>query len=119
MRTLFPGYYRPTNDQFKALWQNAIFVLDANILLHIYRFSAPTRERLFLLLERWEDRVWVTHQAALELHRNRLDVIRQTGRLGNDVRDALRKVDEVVKEHRIHPICDKVTVCGHHKQEHY
>jgi hypothetical protein len=32
MRELFPGYYRPTQEQFQQMWQECIFVLDAKAL---------------------------------------------------------------------------------------
>jgi len=77
MRKTFPGYYRPTEDEFSELWDNCLFVLDANVLLNLYRYSRETREELIGILEEISDRLWVPHQAALEYHRNRLEVIEQ------------------------------------------
>lgn len=37
MRDLFPGYYRPTEAEFKKMWDEGIVSVDANLLLHIYR----------------------------------------------------------------------------------
>jgi hypothetical protein len=31
MRTMFPGYYRPTEEEFKKMWQECIFSFDANV----------------------------------------------------------------------------------------
>ena len=42
MRREFPGYYRPTSEEFKALWESAEFALDANVLLNVYGYSKPT-----------------------------------------------------------------------------
>jgi hypothetical protein len=47
MREKFSGYYRPTQEEFDKLWQEAILSVDANILLNIYRYSPETRARLF------------------------------------------------------------------------
>lgn len=33
MRDLFSEYYRPTDEEFSRLWQDAIFVFDTNVLL--------------------------------------------------------------------------------------
>ena len=77
MRKTFPGYYRPTEDEFSELWENCLFVLDANVLLNSYRYSRETSEELIGILEEISDRLWVPHQAALEYHRNRLEVIEQ------------------------------------------
>ena len=34
MRNLFPGYYRPTDNELKELWEKATFIVDANVLLN-------------------------------------------------------------------------------------
>jgi hypothetical protein len=79
MKKTFPGYYGPTEEEFSELWADCLFVLDANVLLNLYRYSPETREELIGILEEISDRLWVPHQAAWEYHRNRLAVIeRQT-----------------------------------------
>ncbi|MGZ3645243.1 MAG: hypothetical protein ACXVCM_15485, partial [Ktedonobacteraceae bacterium] len=42
MQELFPGYYRPTKEEFSTMWQQCIFVFDANVLLNIYRYTATS-----------------------------------------------------------------------------
>ncbi len=42
MRDLFPGYYRPTEEEFAKMWQEGIFVFDANVLLNIY-YNGPRK----------------------------------------------------------------------------
>lgn len=75
MRTLFPGYYRPTADQLKALLGTATIVLDANVLLNLYRYPKTAREELVTVLEKVQDRLWVPFQVALEYQRNRTAVV--------------------------------------------
>src|SRR5438128_8631528 len=75
MRDTFPGYYRPTGEQFRKLWGESFFAFDTNVLLNIYRYTSETREVFFRVLEGLQSRLWVPHQAALEFHRRRLDVI--------------------------------------------
>jgi hypothetical protein len=77
MRAAFPGYYRPTEDELSAIWDNCAFVLDANVLLNLYRYSPSTREQLLEILKPISDRLWIPNQAALEYQRNRMDVIAQ------------------------------------------
>jgi len=77
MKNTFPGYYRPTEDEFSEMWGNSLFVLDANVILNLYRYSPETREELLNILKKISDRLWVPHQAALEYHRNRISVIEQ------------------------------------------
>jgi hypothetical protein len=63
MRNIFPGYYRPTDEEFYKMWQECIFVFDANVLLNLYRYSPDTRDELLDVLERLKDRIWIPHQA--------------------------------------------------------
>jgi hypothetical protein len=57
------------------MWDEGIVSVDANILLHIYRYSQPLLERLFAILEKLGPRLWVSHRAAYEFSKNRLSVI--------------------------------------------
>jgi hypothetical protein len=87
MRDLFPGYYAP--EDFQQLWSEATFVLDANVLLNLYRFPKAAANDLLGALEKIADRLWLPHQAAMEYQRNRLSVIRQQREQFKNVRDAL------------------------------
>jgi len=75
MRDLFPGYYRPTDQEFDEIWREAIFAFDANVLLNIYRYSEDTREAFLKILTSLKERIWLPHQAALEYQENRLIVL--------------------------------------------
>jgi hypothetical protein len=77
MKASFPGYYPLTGDELSNMWKDSIFVLDASVLLNLYRYSQATKEELLEILKEISERVWVPNQAALEYHRNRLDVIDQ------------------------------------------
>ena len=97
MKKLFPGYYRPTEKEFSDLWNNCIFVFDANVLLNLYRYSLETREELLGILKDNADRLWLPHQAALEYHRSRLVVIQKTASAYEDIqnllKDSLKKIE--------------------------
>ena len=75
MRESFPGYYQPTDDEFKDLWDHCFFSFDANVLLDIYDYPDPARSELLRLFRILSDRIWMTHQAVREYHRNRLRII--------------------------------------------
>ena len=94
MRDIFPGYYHPTDEQFAELWQQCIFVLDANVLLNFYRYSPKTGEDLLDILRRVADRLWLPHQVALEYQENRLDEIAQQEDIYNRVTGILDKAQE-------------------------
>ncbi|MDQ0876796.1 hypothetical protein QFZ77_005455 [Paenibacillus sp. V4I3] len=71
MKDLFPGYYKPTEQEFQTLWSEALFVFDANVLLNFYRYSQQLREVLLSIFKKIDNRIWISHQAALEYHFNR------------------------------------------------
>jgi hypothetical protein len=75
MRNSFPGYYKPKDEDFEQLWNEAILAFDANVLLNLYRYSEGTREEFFKILTKLQSRLWLPHQAAFEYHKNRLSVI--------------------------------------------
>jgi hypothetical protein len=75
MRELFPGFYTPTKQEFKKLWEHCVFYLDANVLLNLYRYPTEAKDDLLKVLSTVSDRIWLPYQAALEYQKNRLSVI--------------------------------------------
>ncbi len=103
MKTLFPGYYRPTEEEFKALWQNCIFVFDTNVFLDLYRLSTKSANDLIRMLEKIQDSIWMPYQVAVEYHRN-LYVEISTQSQKYDA--ALKQIDDLKKkiaDKRNHP----------------
>ncbi|MFG7488830.1 PIN-like domain-containing protein [Methylorubrum rhodesianum] len=94
MRDKYPGWYPKSAAEASALWDNAIFVPDANVLLHCLRHPAGVREELLRLFDALKGSLWIPYQVGLEFHRNRLDV-----ELGaQDAYEALIKDQEAVIE---------------------
>lgn len=74
MRKVFPGHFRPNSQELNKLWDQAIFVVDANVLLNLYRYSQETRVELEKALRAINGRLFITNQAAKEFLKNRLVV---------------------------------------------
>ncbi len=108
MQELFPGYFRPTKEEFSTMWQECIFVFDANVLLNIYRYTPQTREELFDIFEQLKERIWLPHQAMLEYFENREEVISQQYSIGNDLETALSSASKIIeaKYKRGHPFAN-------------
>lgn len=108
MRSKFPGYYRPTDEQFEELWRNAIVSFDANVLLNLYEFTPTTRKLFFDVVEKLGDRIWLTHQAADEYHRHILGRIDDQLELygGKDWFATLRTLEQQISKARQHPILE-------------
>ncbi len=126
MKETFPGYYRPTETEFQDLWDNCLFVLDANVLLNLYQYSVATREELLSLLGELSDRLWVPHQAGLEYQRNRLKKIDELVQLYQQRRENLKthlkEVDDQLRPGARHPfvnaeLLDRMTAIVHEIDE--
>jgi PIN like domain len=105
MKSLFAGYYRPTNEEFDELWKKCAFVFDASVLLDLYRSTAKTRDVLLSILEKLKDRIWLPYQAAWEYQENRLDVISKERALYSELRETfdglMKSVEQKMHNHAV------------------
>lgn len=90
MRDAFASWYPISEEERQAAYSDGLVVLDANVLLSLYRFTKPSRDEVLSLLKKVSDRLWLPHQVALEFHRNRLNVIHDAAQLHGRLR---REVD--------------------------
>lgn len=110
MRERFKGWYSKSPENLSALWDRALFVPDANVLLHCIRHPANVRDELLRVFEILGESLWIPHQVGLEFHRNRLDV--EIGaedaydRLTADYDAALNQAREKLRQMRAHPVID-------------
>ena len=77
MQDLFPGYFKDSDSDLKKIWNECLFVFDANILLNLYRYSDSTRDEFINLLKKLNSRIWLPNRSAEEYLNNRLTVIDQ------------------------------------------
>lgn len=105
MKTHYPGFYKPTNEAFAELWQNATVVFDTNVLLDLYRVSNETAKKLIEMISYFadKDRVFVPCQVALEYHRNLLDTILMQKAKYSDALKCLKDFERKISEKRNHP----------------
>ncbi|MDZ7705323.1 MAG: PIN-like domain-containing protein [Trueperaceae bacterium] len=57
MKKRFWEYFAETDEDFKELWESAIFVLDTNVLLNFYSYSEEAKEAFLELLRKMEGRL--------------------------------------------------------------
>ncbi|WP_047864371.1 PIN domain-containing protein [Rubrobacter aplysinae] len=91
MQDKFPEHYRLSTNEFENLWRNALFVPDTNVLLDLYRYSKKSHDELLMILQRFQDQLWIPHQVAYEFLNNRMGTI-------NEVREKHRKLRETLEE---------------------
>ncbi|WP_372878624.1 PIN domain-containing protein [Spongiibacter marinus] len=87
MKSLFKGFYRLGEGDFVALWDNAIFIFDTNVLLNLYRYQSSTRDALLQVIEKLSNRAWVPYHVGLEYQRNRLTVIAEQHKRFSEVKN--------------------------------
>ena len=81
------GWYQKSEEELATIWETAIFVPDANILLHCIRYPVEARDTLLRLFEVISESLWIPYQVGLEFHRNRLNEVGK----GRDAYDKLKK----------------------------
>lgn len=106
---MFPGYFASDAANLKVIWERCLFVLDANVLLSLYRYSDDTRSELVEIFNLLGDRVWVPNQVASEYLMNRVGVINQQVKIYDE---AIKNVEELKRSFenpRQHPFVKEVT----------
>lgn len=93
MKSIFPGHFRPKKEEFEKHWKESIFVVDANVLLNLYRYSDATKNELQEAITSLEGRIFIPHQAASEFLRNRLTV---TSDQSKEYTSAIRTIKDLV-----------------------
>ncbi len=94
MKSSFPGFFASGTEDITKLWQECLFVLDANVLLSLYRYSDSTRSELLNVFNSLKERLWIPHQVTSEYLENRLSVIADQLKAYDD---AAKKVDGIQK----------------------
>jgi len=74
MECILPKY-RLSDDEYKRLWGNCIFVLDTSVLFNIYRYSPTLRNEAIVILSKISEKLWIPYQVAFEYYDNRFTVI--------------------------------------------
>ena len=95
LKSIFPGHFRPTNQEFDKIWDESTFIVDANVLLNLYRYSDVTRGELEKALSSVKDRLFITNQAAKEFLKNRLVV---TSGQSKEYTSAIDTINDLIKK---------------------
>jgi len=110
MKETFPGWYAKTPQDLKALWEQAIFVPDTNILLHLIRHSASVRAQLMAVFERKKEALWIPYQVGAEFQRRRLDVQQSAldayDGLAEELKSSVNQARNKFNQYRTHPMID-------------
>jgi predicted nucleic acid-binding protein len=87
----FEAYRTPTSADYRALLTTGMVVLDANVLIDLYRYHKTTRDEFIRVLESLEDILWFPNQVVKEFWNNRDNIIKDP-----------REVDKTARELQKH-----------------
>lgn len=117
MKDVFKEYNLYNNEELKQIWDEAIFVIDTNVLLNMYRYRRETVKEFFGVFNKLkkEGKIWIPYQVGLEFHENRFDIICELEESYDKIIQIANKtksdVENNFKEHPfldIKDICDKI-----------
>jgi hypothetical protein len=71
MKNKLKEYIPLSEDQRKMIWKNGIFVLDANVLLNMCRYSKKSYGELIGIIKNHKNSLWLPYQVGMEFFNNR------------------------------------------------
>ncbi|WP_405964161.1 PIN-like domain-containing protein [Streptomyces sp. NBC_00723] len=74
----------PQDTARLAFFQDALIVLDTNVLLSLYEYTAESREEVLTALGQVSERLWMPYQVGLEFVRGRRSVLESRKRVLTD-----------------------------------
>ncbi len=100
MKNTFKQYHQFTEQEFKQLWRDCLFVFDTNTLLNMYRYSRNTVNAYFKILEELKKKkqLWIPYQVGYEFYENRIDVISEYEGSYDSVLCILDKAKKILKK---------------------
>ncbi|PCJ31036.1 MAG: hypothetical protein COA90_07590 [Gammaproteobacteria bacterium] len=112
MKSQFSGYFKKSDEEREVIWSNSIFVLDANILLNLYRYSETTKSEVLNILksDNIKNSLWLPHQAASEYLENRTSVIFSQEKSYMDTKKSVENMKKDLENTRSHPFVTEATM---------
>jgi predicted nucleic acid-binding protein len=87
----FEGYATRTTEGHRRAMTSGMVVLDTNVLLNLYRYTASARNEFLSLLERIAESLWVPHQVMQEFWHKRDSTLRAPVEIAEEVLRDLEK----------------------------
>ncbi len=109
MKEQFIGFYELTSSEIDSIWEEGIFVFDANSLLNLYRYSSETSKDFLQILNKIKDQIFLPHQVGYEFHSNRHLVIQNINNsydvlISDTTKAVTDSFDQIVNNYSKHPI---------------
>lgn len=109
MKNTFKEYHQFTDEEFKQLWENCLFVFDTNTLLNMYRYSRETVNIYFDVLKKLNKKrqLWIPYQVGFEFYKNRINVISEYEKSYDEILSILENAkNDIENKYKNHPFLD-------------
>ena len=109
MKKTFREYHQYSEEEFKKLWEECIFVFDTNTLLNMYRYRRETVDKYFEVLSdlKKNNKLWIPHQVGYEFFETRISVISDYEKSYDEILTTLNSTkDSIDKKYKNHPFLD-------------
>jgi hypothetical protein len=103
MKSIYSGFVKRTPDELKKIWDEGLITFDANVLLNLYRYSTSTSQEILKIIEKFSSKIFLTHQAGLEFHRNRFEVITEQEKAYKEFTENIKKIEDELNSKSKHP----------------
>lgn len=105
MKNKFFGHYCADEQYENEVWDDAVLVVDTNVLLDIYRVSPETYDDLIKVLNTYatKERLWIPYQVAQEYHEELYHVVFSQMRNYDSAYKCLNDFKEKINQKRNHP----------------
>ncbi|MBR5747500.1 MAG: DUF4935 domain-containing protein [Prevotella sp.] len=108
MKKIFFEQYPMRDEEIKSYLENGVLVLDTNVLLNLYFYTAETKDKMIGVMEKCQTRLWMPYQVGWEYFNNREDKIEKLrgscDAISNNIKDAKNRFTDLLnKEYIRHP----------------
>jgi hypothetical protein len=107
LRKSFPGHYTPSQSDLERMLKTGVVVLDANVLLDLYKFTPKTRKVFLSILECLKERLWIPHQVGKEYQKNRTTKIEEQLRAYKKLSSTFSTWTSALDSFKQHPFIDR------------
>lgn len=110
LKDIFPGHFKPTDEDYREIWDSCLFVLDTNTLVNLYRYSEPAKQDVIKILHKIQDRLWMPYQVAEEYLETRLNEISNQSKEYDNTEKEIRKLKQSLESSSKHPFISQETL---------
>jgi hypothetical protein len=108
MKKVFFEQYPMEEGEIRNFLGNGLLVFDTNVLLNLYFYTADTRNKMFGVMEKCRERLWMPYQVGWEYFNNRKDKIEKLHKscdvISENIKDAKNRFAELLNEkYKRHP----------------